>query len=317
MKMILDLDTGIDDALALSYVLGDPEAEVLGVTCSYGNVQLEQALENTLTVLKRLGRADIPVYAGKRHPLAAASFAPLPMCRVVHGENGIGEVPADTAGMTVQSLTAADFIRQAADQYGHELTLLTAGPLTTLAEVLRADPSFKSKIGRVVMMAGALTVPGNESPFAEANVLVDPEAAEFVFHSGLTLTMVGLDVTLRTLYQEDQISEIRALNTPASEMIAQMMEFYLNYYRRDLRRLPGCPLHDPLAAAAALHPELMETLPLNLKVELEGPGRGRTICDLARLSDPKKDHQVCIGVDADQFLRLYTAGLKRALTRTS
>lgn len=317
MKIILDLDTGIDDALALSYVLGDPEAEVLGVTCSYGNVTLEQALENTLTVLNRLGRPDIPVYAGGRRPLAAESFAPSPMCRVVHGENGIGEVMADKGGLEVQPLAAADFIRQAAAQYGRELTLLTAGPLTTLAEVLRADPDFKSKIGRVVMMAGALTVPGNESPFAEANVLVDPEAAEFVFHSGLPFTLVGLDVTLKTLYQEDQIEAIRALNTPASEMIAAMMEFYLNYYRSDSRHLPGCPLHDPLAAAAALHPELMETLPMNLEVELEGPGRGRTTGDLARLSDPKKDHQVCIGVDAERFLSLYTAGLKRALTRNS
>lgn len=136
MKIILDLDTGIDDALALSYALGDPAAEVIGVTCTYGNVFQKQALENTETLLKALGRTDIPVYAGPVHPLTQTDFAPTPMCRVVHGEYGFGKALIEPDPDLVRPRPAVEFILEAARQYGAELTLLTAGPLTTLAEVL-------------------------------------------------------------------------------------------------------------------------------------------------------------------------------------
>ena len=163
-------------------------------------------------------------------------------------------------------------------------------------------------------MAGALTVAGNETPFAEANVRVDPEAAAEVFASGLPLVLVGLDVTLKTLYDQAHIDHLRALKTPASELIGGLMQFYLDYYKTDKRRLAGCPLHDPLAAAAALHPDLMTTLPVNLKVELEeAAGRGRTVADLTRLNDSQKDHQMAIDVDVPRFLELFTHALERSL----
>lgn len=315
MKLILDLDTGIDDALALSYALGDPAAEVIGVTCTYGNVVREQALENTATLLKVLGRKDIPLFAGPAHPLNQTAFAPTPMCRVVHGEHGFGNAPTDSDGMLIQSQRAVDWIAEAADRYGSVLTLLTAGPLTTLAEVLRCHPDFKNKIGKVVCMAGALTVAGNETPFAEANVRVDPEAAAEVLSSGLPLVLIGLDVTLKTLYDQAQIDNLQQLKTKASDLVCGLMQFYLDYYKTDRRRLAGCPLHDPLAVAAALHPELITTLPVNLKADLEGPGRGRTTADLSRLNDPQKDHHMAIDVDVQRFLKLFTASLTRTLSR--
>ena len=138
MKIILDLDTGIDDALALSYALGDPACEVIGVTCTYGNVALQQALENTETLLKRLGRTDIPIYAGPAHPLMKTEFTPSPMCHLVHGEAGFGREPVSPEPALVRNQPAAEFIVESARRYGSELTLLTAGPLTTLAEVFAA-----------------------------------------------------------------------------------------------------------------------------------------------------------------------------------
>ncbi|WP_417076430.1 nucleoside hydrolase [Holdemania filiformis] len=318
MKIILDLDTGIDDALALSYALGDPMAEVIGVTCTYGNVFREQALENTETLLKALGRTDIPIYAGPAHPLTQTDFAPTAMCRVVHGEQGFGQAQIEPDPDLVQPQPAVEFILEAARRHGSELTLLTAGPLTTLAEVLRRNPNFKNEIGRVVCMAGVLTVAGNETPFAEANVRVDPEAAAEVFASGLPLVLVGLDVTLKTLYDQAHIDHLRALKTPAADLVGGLMQFYLDYYKTDQRRLAGCPLHDPLAAAAALHPDLMATMPVNLKVELEeAAGRGRTVADLTRLNDPQKDHQMAIDADVPRFLELFTHALERSLGNRS
>ena len=130
--------------------------------------------------------------------------------------------------------------------------------------------------------------------------------------------LVGLDVTLKTLYDQAHIDHLRALKTPAADLVGGLMQFYLDYYKTDQRRLAGCPLHDPLAAAAALHPDLITTMPVNLKVELEeAAGRGRTVADLTRLNDPQKDHQMAIDADVPRFLELFTHALERSLGNRS
>ena len=122
-------------------------------------------------------------------------------------------------------------------------------------------------------------------------------------------------MTLKTLYDQAQIDNLQQLKTKASDLVCGLMQFYLDYYKTDRRRLAGCPLHDPLAVAAALHPELITTLPVNLKADLEGPGRGRTTADLSRLNDPQKDHHMAVDVDVQRFLKLFTASLTRTLSR--
>ena len=125
-------------------------------------------------------------------------------------------------------------------------------------------------------------------------------------------------MTLKTLYDQAHIDHLRALKTPAADLVGGLMQFYLDYYKTDQRRLAGCPLHDPLAAAAALHPDLMTTMPVNLKVELEeAAGRGRTVADLTRLNDPQKDHQMAIDADVPRFLELFTHALERSLGNRS
>lgn len=300
-KIILDLDTGIDDALALAYCLNSIAADLIGITCTYGNVLLQTGARNALAILHLFGRDDVPVYLGLSHSRASEKFELAPMAARIHGANGIGDVEIPDSPRSPEKTPAVDFIVDAADTYGENLIYVPTGPLTNLAAVLDKDPSFKEKVGRVVMMGGALTVRGNIRPYAEANVYKDPEAADLVFRSGLDLTMVGLDVTNRTLLTKDQTASWRELGTPAGAFLADMADYYIDYSTRNIG-FAGCALHDPLAVAAALDPALITTIDVNMRVDLDGATRGRTIGDhLLQNVFPKTTH-VAIDVNVPRFL---------------
>ena len=154
-------------------------------------------------------------------------------------------------------------------------------------------------------MGGALTVSGNTSPWAEANISQDPDAADAVFRSGVDATMVGLDVTLQTLLTYEHTHRWREAGTPAGAFLADMTDYYIRAYETTAPGLGGCGLHDPLAAAVAVDPSLVSTFPVNLRVDVEGPTRGRTIGDVERLNEPRKTSRVALGVDVDRFLETF------------
>ncbi len=309
-KLILDLDTGIDDALALAYALGSPEVELVGIMGSYGNVTVETGVSNSLAILDLLGRPEVPVYVGANRPRMARAPFEVPASVVrIHGSNGLGEreIPRSTRE-PIQSEepggnAAADFLVRAVREYGKDLLYVPTGPLTNLAAALDRAPSLAEKLLHVTLMGGALTVPGNVSPCAEANIANDPEAADRVFRSGLHTTMVGLDVTHQTVLTHHETAVWRGLKTPAGTFFAGMTDYYIDIYLRNNPHLGGCSLHDPLAVAAAIDPTLLGTLGINLKVDLEGPERGRTIGDDERLGLAEKTTWVAVAVDVPRFLR--------------
>lgn len=303
-KIILDLDTGIDDALAIAYCLGSPDADLVGVTCTYGNVLVETSVRNTLAILHLFGRDDVPVYKGFSHPRASDSFEVSPVCAMVHGVNGIGEVQIPDSPRKAEEMSAVDFLIEAAQTYGKDLIYVPTGTLTTLAAVLEKDPSFKDKIGGIVMMGGALTVDGNTSPASECNIHGDPEAADLVFKSGAEVTMVGLDVTHQTLLTKIETSKWREVATTSAKFLADITDFYIDFEIQD-SGLAGCGLHDPLAMAVALDNTLVKTFGVNLHVNLEGELRGRTIGDHMRLADPHKTVQAAIEVDVATFMERF------------
>ncbi|AEB07492.1 Inosine/uridine-preferring nucleoside hydrolase [Coriobacterium glomerans PW2] len=298
-KIILDLDTGIDDTLALAYVLASPEAELIGITGTYGNVTVAQGVQNDLDLLELFGYPDIPVYAGPTHPLASDSFEVLDSSGEFHGKNGTGdvEIPAKAAG-SVQEQNAVDFIIESVRQYGDELVIVPTGASTTMAAVLRKAPDIENKI-HIVMMGGALTQPGNSTIFAEANVLQDPEATKELFSSSADITMIGLDVTTKVRMSRQDNEQLRATGTRIGTFMADMIDFYIEVSER-YDSIPGCNLHDPLAAAVALDSSLVTTFPINLTVDLED-GRGRTIGDPARLLDAPNT-KVALAVDGEHFV---------------
>ncbi|AUD91706.1 nucleoside hydrolase [Bifidobacterium breve] len=301
-KIILDLDTGIDDALAISYVLGSSEVELIGITGTYGNVTVDQGVRNALAVTDLLGHPEIPVYRGLPKASAAESFEVLDVSAFIHGQNGIGDVDIPDSGRTPENGSAIDFIIDAAKTYGKDLVYVPTGPMTNIDAALAKAPEIKDLIGRIVLMGGALTVPGNVSPWAEANISQDPDAADRLFRSGAPAMMVGLDVTLQTLLTYSETKCWRDLGTAPGKFLADMTDCYIKAYETTSPRLGGCGLHDPLAVGVAIDPTLITALPINMKVDVDGPTRGRTIGDESRLKDPCKTMQVAIDVDAGRFL---------------
>ena len=301
-KLILDLDTGIDDTLAIAYALGNPETELIGITGTYGNVLIDQGVRNALAVTDLLGHPEVKVYRGIDHARAAEGFAVSEISAFIHGANGIGDVAIPDSPREAETENAVDFIIDAVKTYGKDLVYVPTGPMTNIAAAIEKAPEIKDEIGDIVLMGGALTVPGNCNACMEANISQDPEAADLLFRSGAPATMIGLDVTLQTLLTYRETQRWRDLGTKAGAFLADMSDYYIKAYETTAPHLGGCGLHDPLAVGVAVDPTLVATLPINMKVDLEGPTRGRTIGDETRLNDPHKTMKVAVGVDVPRFL---------------
>ncbi|CAB0651371.1 nucleoside hydrolase [Corynebacterium diphtheriae] len=309
-KIILDLDTGIDDALALAYTLGSPELDLIGVTATYGNVLVETGVRNDLALLELFGRSDVPVFSGEPHALTKDGFEVLEISAFIHGKNGIGEAEVAEPVGVVQELSAVDFLIESVERYGDELIIVPTGAMTNIAAAMKKSETF-ARDAQIVFMGGALTVPGNVSQWAEANVNQDPEAADIMVRNAGDITMVGLDVTLQTLLTYAETATWRALGTPAGNFLADATDYYIKAYDTTAPHLGGCGLHDPLAVGVAIDPSLLTLLPINLKVDTEGPTRGRTIGDEVRLNDPHKNCKVAVGVDVDRFLKEFMERITR------
>jgi len=299
--IILDVDTGIDDMMAIAYAAHSPELRLLGLTTQFGNVSTEEATRNTLYVLEMLGREDVPVYAGASKPFARPDV--LGHAKHVHGEDGLGGALGDSApkGQT-GSMTAAEFMVDQVRRMPGEVTIIAVGPLTNLALAVQADPEFVRLVGQVVIMGGAATVPGNVTPYAEANTHSDPEAADYVFRSGLSITMVGLDVTMKTLLPRTKLQQWRSKETKLAHFMADATDFYMNAYETWNPGIGGCALHDPLAVGIVIDPSFcrVETMPIEVDVEDGAPTLGRTL--VTEASSRAANIHVCIKVDADRFL---------------
>lgn len=303
-KMILDLDTGVDDALALALAICDPRVDLIGVIASYGNTLVETAAQNTLNLLQLLGATDVPVYLGASHSSTTDHFDVMPISKAIHGNTGVGNLSLPVATRQVEKMSGIQFLVDMAHKYQDELVYVPTGPLTNMAKALEVDPEIAHLIGNTTLMGGALTVPGNVTPFTEANISQDPEAADKVFTTQENLTMVGLDVTLRTLLTKIDTQKWRALGTKSGIAYADLMDFYIEAYDQLDIDHRGAALHDPLAVAVAIDPSYVVTIPLNMRVTYDKDTHdyGRTIGDRQRLLEPTTTN-VAVGVNAKRFVR--------------
>ena len=311
-KMILDLDTGVDDALAIANALADPEVDLIGLVSSYGNNLLDVCAENSLKLLELLGHTDIPVFKGLPHSCTTDHFDVMQVSKDIHGDNGIGDVELPAPSRTLEEQSGVDFYIKAAHKYGKDLIIIPTGPMTNLAAALKKDPEIANLIGNVTFMGGALTVEGNVTPVAEANINQDPKAADEVMKSNLPLTMVGLDVTLRTLLTKNETKQWRELGTASGKAFADITDFYIDaYYNLDIDKR-GCALHDPLAVGVGIDPSFVSTISLFMKVVYqEGPYYGRTIGDNAKLNDPNPNVKVAVNVDKERYLKAFMDRLNK------
>jgi purine nucleosidase len=322
VPLILDVDTGVDDALALLYAVASPEVELIGATCVMGNVSVEQATENTLAVLEAAGRGDVEVATGAARPLVRHHL-PFP---VVHGDRGLGRAapPPPTASASARS--AVELIVGWARSRPGEVVLVATGPLTNVAEALREEPLLPELLGGFALMGGAFARGGNVTPAAEANVWVDPHAAAEVFAAfsgvddGHLPICVGLDVTERAVLRRPDLDEIcsPAPRSPLGRLVDGATSFYMDFYFAVVGE-DGCRLHDPLALAIAIDPSLARLDTTRVEVETEGRWTvGQTVADLTGIRgspwpvgwEPEANARVALDVDEGTFLKRFVERIR-------
>lgn len=264
-KVIIDCDTGLDDAVAL--LLSLKRLDVLGITTVGGNVGLAQTQKNTRYVVQVSGRTDVPVFAGYDRPL----LVPLQDASYVHGAGGLGNVSVPEPQKPLEERHAVDFLIEtflARD----DVTLVTLGPLTNIAHALLREPRLAKRIPQIVAMCGS-TVGGNATPAAEFNIFVDPEAAKLVFESGIPIRMVGLNLTRQQVVNAALAQDLAAIPNPVAQFAAALAESRLG---------PGMnSLCDACAAMWLIDPAVItKSAPAHVAVETRGEfTRGMTVCD--------------------------------------
>lgn len=299
IPVILDVDPGHDDAVALMMACGASELDLLAVTTVAGNVELEKTTYNALRMLSLVGHTDVPVAAGAEAPLART----LHTAYDIHGESGLDgpeEVPAPT--FEPDERPAVRLIADALRASSEPVTLIPTGPLTNIATFLREHPELKEKIARISLMGGSIGL-GNTTPAAEFNVYVDPEAAREVFESELPITMSGLDVTHQAGAGTEERNRLRQIGD-AGRVIAGFLDFFAETYESNFG-FDAPPLHDPVAVAAVLQPGLLTTRPMRVDVECESDlTRGETVCDYYGVSGKQPNAEVGVELDREGFFEL-------------
>lgn len=289
IPVYLDCDTGVDDAVALAYLLASPAIDLVGIGTVSGNTSAAQAARNTLDLLALAGRGDIPVAIGAHDHMSHPYDGGAPH---VHGDNGIGGVQLPRATREPEPGTAADLLRELSVRYDGELHVLVIGPATNIAILLRDEPNLPARIAHVTVMGGAAVVPGNISPVAEANVYNDPEAAAVMLAADWDLTLVPLDVTMNHTLSEHDRSLLLASSSPFTRAIGATLDHYYDFYLAEYGHRT-CALHDPLAAVIAAGAATITRAPrVPVVVDTgDGPGRGQTIVDLRGQRRGERHHE--------------------------
>ena len=284
-NLVLDVDTGIDDAIAILLACKWSEVSLRGISCVSGNVSLEKVLENTLGVLNLAERWDVPVAIGAREPLVEKARS----SSNVHGENGLANLTLDTGPVRNTIFrSASDLYRDLLQSDGEPITFVALAPLTNLALFIRSHPEAASKISEIVFMGGSIGT-GNASAVAEFNVWHDPEAAHIVLSSGIPITMYSLDAFEQVHVSED---ELKHVNVEGNQILRVITDL-LNFQRENLDGSKGDRfglIGDAGAVITAVRPELATTIRHPVHVNLSpGIGRGQTQID-KRLAEGEDAH---------------------------
>ncbi len=296
--VILDVDPGIDDALAILLAVRSPELDVRAVTVVFGNVELDLGVSNALKLLELAGRTDIPVGRGEAAPLVGEALT----AKNVHGENGIGNVILPEPKAKLYEGGALRLIADTLAASSEPVTLLPVGPLTNIALFLKVHPELRPKIREIVSMGGTAAAPGTVRPTVSFNILNDPEAASIVYRSGIPVTMVGLDVTSKTVLTPERVARFVGSSDPIERFVAAVIAFH-----RNVRGAEGAVVHDPLAVGSVIDPSFVTTELLPVDVELRGElTRGQMVVDRRAEATWRtgavKSTRVALDVDADRFL---------------
>jgi inosine-uridine nucleoside N-ribohydrolase len=317
-KLILDVDTGTDDAVAIMLAALHPAIELVGCTTVNGNVEVEFATDNTLRVLDHIGRGDVPVYEGVARPMARDDF-PVPrrvedLAGKIHGRT----LPVPATARRKAAPGAVEFLIETFRAATEAITLVAVAPLSNLAAALTIHPAFAETVPELVVMGGGHEI-GNVTPAAEFNVWADPEAAAKVFSAGFRkVLLLPLDATHRALVSQQDCERLAALGTPAGRAAAEFIGHRIGVHD-EIQKMPvphSAPVHDALAVGAVIDPTLVTVRRLNVAVETGGGlTLGRTVIDTHFRSRREPNCDVAFDADARRFVDLLAAAFAPAAPR--
>ena len=297
IPVILDGDPGHDDAIAWVLATASPMLDIKAVTSVCGNQTIQNTTYNAGRIMTLVG-LNVPLAMGRVKPLVAdAIIAPT-----VHGNSGLdGPALPEPANKPVD-IDACTMMAQVLEASEEPVVLIPTGPLTNVATLLLLYPHLKNKIRHIYLMGGGIDF-GNWTPAAEFNILVDPEAADVVFRSGVPITMAGLDVTEQALVFPEDFERIRAVGNPVAKVVAEWLDFFYGFHRSI--GYPGAPVHDAVAVAALIKPEIMTMVDMYVEIELTGDYcRGTTVGDKLGVLGKPANARVIMGIDRLKFVDL-------------
>ena len=300
-KILIDTDPGIDDACAILLALASPEVFLEGLSIVHGNCSLEQATRNALSVLELANAGHIPVAKGCDLPLVQPSL----LAPETHGDTGLGyaKLPEPRARPIRQH--AIDFLIEKILSSPGQITLVAIGPLTNVALAIRQEPRLFEAIGELIIMGGAIRYEGNTTALAEFNTYVDPHAAHIVYHAGIPITLVPLDVTYQCVLTPGDVQHLQKIDSPITKFVADATRFYMEFHD-EYQKIEGCVINDPLALALTFAPELGTYQELPVDVDIwSGISMGKTIGDFYNYGKKPANMKVAVGVRARDFVDLF------------
>lgn len=306
LRVVMDTDPGIDDALAILLALASPEVELAAVTVTGGNCPLEQGVRNGLDVLA-LGRAaHLPLSSGVALPLIRPAFT----APETHGFTGLGYASLPPSPAQPIDEHAVDLlIREIMAQPG-EVTLVAVAPLTNVALAIRKEPRIVDAVRNVIIMGGALRADGNTTPLAEFNVYVDPHAAHIVFHSGMPITLIPWDITRDVQLSQNDVDRLLQRPGPIPQFIEEATRFYIEFHRNYFG-YASCSINDPAALALAFMPELARTEHIYVDVEISSEATmGKTVGDFIGMTGRTANIKVVTEFDTPRFIELFLSRME-------
>jgi len=299
-RIIIDTDPGIDDALTFLLAIASPEIKLEALTTTQGNVTVEKATRNALSILELAGASHIPVAQGSVFPLVQ----PLLASDHIHGATGIGNSKLPEPRTKPVPGHAVDYLIERMLAEPNEISIFPIGPLTNIAMAIRKEPNFAKAIRELVIMGGAIQEAGNRTPLAEFNIFDDPHAAHIVFHSGIPITLIPLDVTHKCLLKQEHVDRLLKIHSPISRFIKEAVEVYLKFSHD--RGFEGSALHDPLTLATILAPKLLTLKEYYVDVDISGGvSMGKTFADIYKITKKAVNMKVAMQVRGEDFIELF------------
>ena len=304
IPVILDGDPGHDDAIAWVLAKARPELEILAVTACCGNQTLEKTTYNAGRIMSLIG-LDVPLAKGREMPLLADPI----IAPTVHGVTGLDGPDLPEPTKEPVAMGAAELIGSLVKESEEQVVLVPTGPLTNIAAFILLFPELVEKVRHIYLMGGGIAH-GNWTPAAEFNILVDPEAADIVFRSGIPITMAGLDVTEKALVYPEDFERIGAVGNEVGNVTAGWLQFFYQFHQTLGYR--GAPVHDAVAVAAIVRPDLMTFHEMYVEVETTGDySRGATVGDLYGVTGKKPNARCIMDIDREGFVELLVEAVEQ------